>query len=36
MAAVLAKNENDAVIVAAVRSAMTKVFPEALSTSFLS
>jgi hypothetical protein len=29
-AAVLAKNDNDVVIVAAVRSAMTKVRPEAL------
>jgi len=29
-AAVLAKNDNDVVIVAAVRSAMTKVHPEAL------
>lgn len=35
-AAVLAKNDNDVVIVAAVRSAMTKVSFKALSSSFLS
>jgi hypothetical protein len=33
-AAVLAKNDNDVVIVAAVRSAMTKVPPEALLSRF--
>ena len=35
-AAVLAKNDNDVVIVAAVRSAMTKVSLGALSSSFFS